>query len=54
MTAKSVSSEALGETPDDVPNLAGSGPTTTEAKTLTYQKELLQVVLNHFLTSPAI
>lgn len=55
MAAKSVTSEAyLSETPDDAPNLAAASGPIIDAKTLAYQKELLQVVLNHFLTSAAI
>jgi hypothetical protein len=62
MTAKSVSSAEtsresafINDTPDDAPNLLGaSSGQTPEAKTLSNQKEFLQVVLNHFLTSAAI
>jgi hypothetical protein len=61
MTAKSVSSAEtsrerafINDTPDDAPNLSGTSGQTPEAKILTNQKELLQVVMNHFLTSAAI
>ena len=61
MAAKSVSlaglsgeSAFVNDSPDDAPNLTGSSSQTPDAKTLTNQKELLQVVMNHFLTSAAI
>jgi hypothetical protein len=61
MTAKSISpgeslrvNELASETPDDAPNLSSTTGPTTDAKALMNQKELLQIVLNHFLTSAAI
>jgi hypothetical protein len=61
MTAKATSlgeniraNELMSETPDDSPNLASPAGQSTDTKALMNQKELLQHVLNHFLTSAAI
>lgn len=54
MTVKNTRDNIMNETPDDVPNIAFSANGNVEQKTLATQKELLQLVIERFLQTPAI